>query len=634
MAPDPMVSSSHFGRFSGLRPGTIDGGSGVRTWAAVLGLAGVTTSAIAADLPVGVSPPPWSWQGLYVGAHTGALIPGETRFSNSFGSPIFGDKVRTPGWLFGGQIGYNWQAAQSPWVFGVEADISGADADGTNTCFAASGDVINATCRVRPEVTGTVTGRIGYAAGPQGRTLLYLKGGLAWAHSRFDMVTNNAGDVPGGNTADMPPIEAGSARKTVLGGTVGAGLEYAMTPAWSLRLEYDYLTFASTNVTNFGLLAFDETGTRQSATPPGSSGVRQDLHQFKVGVNYRWGADPWATWADSAGVPGRAISKAPALPGWAPGWELELGARYVASWTRFQDDLGRTMGGGAPEISAVSRLTYESKDVSGGEIFGRIDTPWNFFVKGFAGRSKISDGHQNDEDFGISFPDRSGGGGAYYVPYTNTRSPKVDGNVRYAVADVGYNVWRGPTYKAGAFVGYSHFEQHMFAHGCFQLANPNATNCNPPVPATAPGGITQDTKWQGLRVGLGGEFMPHERIKIGAEVAYLPYVKFNGLDQHLFLGLGSLASSNPDTGEGRGVQLEGSISYMITRNFSVGVGGRYWAMWTNTSGEARRTLQCDGVSTCTPLNDPPAFMKGASEQASVFVQASLKFDSAPAAVRD
>ena len=34
------------------------------------------------------------------------------------------------------------------------------------------------------------------------------------------------------------------------GWTVGGGVEYALTPAWSLKLEYDYLSFGTSNVAN------------------------------------------------------------------------------------------------------------------------------------------------------------------------------------------------------------------------------------------------------------------------------------------------------------------------------------------------------------------------------------------------
>ena len=68
-------------------------------------------------------PPAWLWTGFYGGVHVGA-VAGIANFTDPFGSSIFGDNVTTPGFLAGGQIGYNWEAPNSPWVFGLEADLS------------------------------------------------------------------------------------------------------------------------------------------------------------------------------------------------------------------------------------------------------------------------------------------------------------------------------------------------------------------------------------------------------------------------------------------------------------------------------------------------------------------------------
>ena len=129
--------------------------------------------------------------------------------------------MRTPAFLAGGQVGYNWQPLGSSWVFGVEADISALDSDGTNTCFAASTFAANATCEVQPQAAGTLTGRIGYALGPAGHTLAYVKGGLAWTHDKLDIAQNSGGLLPTGLS---------SSSVTLWGGVVGAGIEQALTP--------------------------------------------------------------------------------------------------------------------------------------------------------------------------------------------------------------------------------------------------------------------------------------------------------------------------------------------------------------------------------------------------------------------
>jgi opacity protein-like surface antigen len=76
-----------------------------------------------AAIPVKAPPQPWSWSGPYVGGHVGAAA-GTTDFADPFGTSVFSEKVSTPTFLGGGQIGYNWQPPRSPWVLGVEADAS------------------------------------------------------------------------------------------------------------------------------------------------------------------------------------------------------------------------------------------------------------------------------------------------------------------------------------------------------------------------------------------------------------------------------------------------------------------------------------------------------------------------------
>jgi opacity protein-like surface antigen len=72
--------------------------------------AGFAGGAIAADLPAKAPSaqymPAWSWAGFYAGVHD-AAVRGGTTFSDPFGPSIFGDRTPTPGYGFGGQIGYN-----------------------------------------------------------------------------------------------------------------------------------------------------------------------------------------------------------------------------------------------------------------------------------------------------------------------------------------------------------------------------------------------------------------------------------------------------------------------------------------------------------------------------------------------
>jgi hypothetical protein len=97
---------------------------------------------------------PFDWRGLYLGYHLGGALD-LVDINDPFGPSIFGDTVRTPGPLAGGQIGYNWQHGEG--VFGFEADVGWADLDGTNTCFVYSGYYVSANCRVKIDTLGTLT---------------------------------------------------------------------------------------------------------------------------------------------------------------------------------------------------------------------------------------------------------------------------------------------------------------------------------------------------------------------------------------------------------------------------------------------------------------------------------------------
>jgi hypothetical protein len=125
--------------------------------------------------------------------------------------------------------------------------------------------------------------------------------------------------------------------------------------------------------------------------------------------------------------------------------------------------------------------------------------------------------------------------------------------------------------------------------------------------------ISEHDKWHSLRLGTAADFWLLPRVKVSGEVAYLPYVKFTGVDTHI----GTAAGTSPESGTGMGVQLEGTISYYVTDRLSLGVGGRYWSMWT-TSGDTNFA----GSGTIIP-------QRFAVEQAALMLQGSYKFGVGP-----
>jgi outer membrane immunogenic protein len=239
--------------------------------------------------PVAYAPPAvviFTWTGFYFGGHGG----GGWGHTDVNGSPYRvtsgGEGVIAPlpagvdvsGWLAGGQIGANYQAGS--WVVGAEADVSGANLTGSTTCrstLIASGvaiaDLSPATCSVKVVGLGTVAGRLGFALD---RTLVYGKGGAAWANYKYDLAA--ASEV-----ADILPTFSGN--ETKWGWMLGAGVEYAFFDNWSAKIEYNYLAFSTGNPQFRGTT----TGGDQFLL---NTGIHQQQHLVKAGINYRWGWAP------------------------------------------------------------------------------------------------------------------------------------------------------------------------------------------------------------------------------------------------------------------------------------------------------------------------------------------------------
>ena len=556
--------------------------------AAAFALISIPTFAFAADMPDVYRAPPvlWSWTGFYLGGQIGAGF-GNSSFADPAGPAIYGGAVRTSAASGGAQIGYNWQLPNTAFLLGIEADADAISANGSGTCFASSGYFISANCRVHPDAGGSFTGRLGYAMGQSGRTLLYAKGGLAWLDEGIDITTN--GVLP------YAPTSLDSVR---WGWTIGAGVERALTPAWSFRLEYDYANFGSVGMATpssyFQVLPGNPFGYQSTAG--GTTSVSQNLQTIKLGLNYKFGEDINARWQPSASdYRLKGTTDAPSVPN----GDVEVGGRVWYSSGRFQKDLSTSQSQTMPGL-LVSRLTYDSSAASG-ELFGRIDTPSNIFIKGFVGGGKIVSGNLNDEDW---FIDNA------KVPYSNTQS-SVTGDLAYGTFDVGYSLFRGPSSNIGGFVGFNYYDENKSAYGCSQIANPHS-DCVPAIPNSTLV-ITEDDKWYSLRVGVNGVVTLADRLKLTADAAYLPYVAFRGTDNHL-LRVEEPSTISPESGAGQGVQLEAILSYAFSNAFSVGAGGRYWAMWapSATTNLFGTPCPCQGLPVST-------------ERYGGFIQASYKF---------
>jgi outer membrane immunogenic protein len=214
----------------------------------------VATPVLAADMAVKApAAQAYNWEGLYIGGNVGWL--GIEGVSLS-GTPADGDTLAFLGPCSaagacptglgsanansvtgGGQFGFNWQIRN--WVVGVEADLQASSGDASSTVNVPVSAFLPyfATQSIKENEFGTIRGRAGMLVTPT--LLAYVTGGFAWAKTEEAM------------TFGFPSLSetAGSGKgSTAVGGTVGAGLEWALGNKWSVAGEYRYARLGATSL--------------------------------------------------------------------------------------------------------------------------------------------------------------------------------------------------------------------------------------------------------------------------------------------------------------------------------------------------------------------------------------------------
>jgi outer membrane immunogenic protein len=214
---------------------------------AAIGATAFASLAQAADLPYNkgaaaydyAPPPVFTWTGFYLGANAGIGLGGFDGGQQYFGrNPIGG--------LYGFTGGYNYQSGNL--VVGGEGDFAfGHVADAANPYigYSSTGVVENFF---------SVRARVGYA---MDRALFYGTGGYAGANVR--------GALSG-------PSTAFDQTRVANGWTLGLGVEYAITPHFSVKGEYLYASMGD--------------NTYFSSPNAVSNGV--NLSILRAGVNYHF----------------------------------------------------------------------------------------------------------------------------------------------------------------------------------------------------------------------------------------------------------------------------------------------------------------------------------------------------------
>jgi opacity protein-like surface antigen len=227
--------------------------------AAVVGAVVLTAGVAAqADGPVGrgqiYAPPPpppaFLWTGLYIGGNIGGAWTTGTLTDDLTGASFDTDHS---GFIGGVQVGYNYQIRNL--VLGVEWDFDWTSIGETGTVTVPLVGTLEGSAET--DWVTTLAARIGLTVD---RWLVYVKVGGGWVRNSASVTNLTTGAVV-------------SASDTQGGWLVGGGFEYAFTPNWTAKFEYDFLALS------------DRTATG----PLGNTvSFERDVEMVKFGINYKF----------------------------------------------------------------------------------------------------------------------------------------------------------------------------------------------------------------------------------------------------------------------------------------------------------------------------------------------------------
>jgi outer membrane immunogenic protein len=232
------------------------------------------------------------WTGFYGGVH-GGYGWGDVDVTDVFvynADPRADNSFDSDGLIAGVQVGYNIQRGN--FVFGVEADLgymnlSGSLATDLPTPDNDPNNAISGKYDLSGGLYGDLTGRIGYATG---KTLLYAKGGVAFLNAELstDYVGANCSTKPRNACDNYNPSKfAFENEETLVGWTVGVGVEYALTSSLSLKVEYQHFDFGTMSNEYGGKYAFGCDGKCVSELN-GKTDTDVTIDAVKVGLNYQF----------------------------------------------------------------------------------------------------------------------------------------------------------------------------------------------------------------------------------------------------------------------------------------------------------------------------------------------------------
>ena len=157
-------------------------------------------------------------------------------------------------------------------LIGVEADVNG------NSTFKGSvigaNDTISLGTGDRADVSGTIRGRAGLV---MSNALIYVTGGAAWADLKQTGVAFSNFGASGGPNANSSG--------TSWGGVIGAGVEFAMSPNWTVGAEFLHTLYEDHDAALINVNGASACGIAANCA------IRNQLTTdvARIRFNYKWG---------------------------------------------------------------------------------------------------------------------------------------------------------------------------------------------------------------------------------------------------------------------------------------------------------------------------------------------------------
>jgi len=233
-----------------------------------------------------------TWTGFYAGVNLGGAWT--TSCASVTATSAIGDATyassncpHPASFIGGGQLGYNYQISQ--FVIGLEGDISGATSKSESVARSTTGNatipagIYTLSGTHTPSAIGTIRARLGYSLADN-KALIYFTGGGIFAGSSGDATLGYV-SPDGTQIASF----TGSHSGTRTGWALGGGLEYKVTPRWSVKAED---IFANAGNLTAPTVCNDGVGGTVchnfSNVTFRSSGNAGNVNIFRIGVNYKF----------------------------------------------------------------------------------------------------------------------------------------------------------------------------------------------------------------------------------------------------------------------------------------------------------------------------------------------------------